>query len=102
MCSSDLFSGYAQRQRARFLSFRRFVLGFYTREFRDLFFSEDPPKHIFRSVVTVFAGYWHASAMTRFWVWTFLALVQLQRYIPVVPRLMRTVPQTSKTPASAG
>jgi hypothetical protein len=33
------------------------VLGFYIAEFRDLFFAEPPPI-IFRSLVTVFAGYW--------------------------------------------
>src|SRR5204863_134643 len=32
------FARFARRQRQRYLSFRRFVLGFYTAEFRDLFF----------------------------------------------------------------
>src|SRR5262249_19745238 len=36
------FSRFARRQRQRYLSFRRFVLGFYTAEFRDLFFNDDP------------------------------------------------------------
>jgi hypothetical protein len=31
-------------QRQRYAAFRRFVLGFYTPAFRDLFFSADPPR----------------------------------------------------------
>lgn len=48
------FRRFARRQRQRYLSFRRFVLGFYTQAFRDLFFDEDPPRRMFRSLVTVF------------------------------------------------
>jgi len=79
------FRRFAKRQRQRYLSFRRFVLGFYTPEFRDLFFSEDPPKRIFRSLVSVFAGYWQPTLMTRFWVATFFVLVRLQRRVKFAP-----------------
>src|SRR5207244_3858544 len=41
--SARRFRRYSQRQRQRYRSFRRFVLGFYTREFRDLFFADEPP-----------------------------------------------------------
>jgi flavin-dependent dehydrogenase len=78
--SSRRFRHFARRQRRRYLSFRRFVLGFYTQEFRDLFFSEDPPSQIFRSMVTVFAGYWKPALMTRLWVAIFFLLVRLQRW----------------------
>src|SRR5262249_56396791 len=44
------FRRFARRQRARYRSFRRFVVGFYTPEFRDLFFDHDPPERIFRSL----------------------------------------------------
>ena len=44
------------------------MLGFYTPAFRDLFFSEDPPKYMFRAVVTVLAGYWRPSFATRAWL----------------------------------
>jgi demethylmenaquinone methyltransferase/2-methoxy-6-polyprenyl-1,4-benzoquinol methylase len=79
------FRRFAKRQQQRYLSFRRFVLGFYTAEFRDLFFSEDPPKRIFRSVVSVFAGYWKPPLVTRFWVATFFLLVRLQRHFKFAP-----------------
>jgi flavin-dependent dehydrogenase len=46
--------------------------------FRDLFFSADPPKHMFRAVVTVLAGYWHPSLWTRAWLSLFFVTVRLQ------------------------
>jgi flavin-dependent dehydrogenase len=81
------FRPFARRQRQRYLSFRRFVLGFYTPEFRDLFFNEEPPERMFRSLVTVFAGYWQPSLATRIWVRLFFLLVLLQRWVPLAPRL---------------
>ena len=85
--SARRFNRFARRQRSRYLSFRRFVLGFYTAEFRDLFFSEDPPQRIFRSLVSVFAGYWKPSLATRFWVGAFFTLVRLQRWVGFAPNL---------------
>jgi flavin-dependent dehydrogenase len=81
------FATFARRQRQRYLSFRRFVIGFYTPAFRDLFFNEDPPPRMFRSLVTVFAGYWRPSLATRLWIDMFFVLVRLQRWIPFAPRL---------------
>jgi flavin-dependent dehydrogenase len=79
------FGHFAKRQRQRYRSFRRFVLGFYTPEFRDLFFGEDPPRRMFRSLVTVFAGYWRPSLATRIWVAIFFLLVRLQRWVRFAP-----------------
>jgi flavin-dependent dehydrogenase len=92
LSSNDLsarrFRRYARRQRRRYRSFKRFVLGFYTQEFRDLFFAEDPPPRMFRSLVTVFAGYWNPTLRTRAWVAAFFFLVRLQRLIHFAPRLI--------------
>ncbi len=85
--SARRFARFARRQRRRYLAFRRFVLGFYSAEFRDLFFREDPPRRMFRSLVTVFAGYWTPDLTTRFWVALFFLLVRVQRHVPLVPRL---------------
>lgn len=85
--SARAFARFSSRQRRRYLSFRRFVLGFYSREFRDLFFNEDPPERMFNSLVTVFAGYWRPTLATRCWVGVFFALVRLQKYIPLAPRI---------------
>jgi flavin-dependent dehydrogenase len=84
------FHRFARRQRRRYLSFRRFVVGFYTPEFRDLFFTEEPPQRMFRSLVTVFAGYWQPSLATRIWVGLFFLLVRLQRWVGFAPRLIST------------
>src|SRR6185436_14264067 len=59
--SSRQFARFARRQRQRYLSFRRFVLGFYTREFRDLFFDNEPPRRMFNALIAVFAGYWRPA-----------------------------------------
>jgi 2-polyprenyl-6-methoxyphenol hydroxylase-like FAD-dependent oxidoreductase len=75
------FATFDRRQRQRYAAFRRFVVGFYTRAFRDLFFSEDPPKHMFRAVVTVLAGYWRPSLPARAWLALFFLSVWLQERI---------------------
>jgi FADH2-dependent halogenase len=77
--TADAFALFNRRQRQRYAAFRRFVLGFYTRAFRDLFFSADPPKHMFRAVVTVLAGYWKPSLVTRAWLALFFLSVKLQQ-----------------------
>jgi flavin-dependent dehydrogenase len=79
---------YTRRQWHRYKSFRRFVVGFYTPAFRDLFFSNDPPRRIFRSVVAVFAGYWRPSVATRAWVALFFLLIRAQGWFGFVPRLV--------------
>ena len=83
--TAGAFRTFDRRQRGRYLSFRRFVRGFYTPEFRDLFFSPEPPPTMFRSVVTVFAGYWQPSWMTRIWVWLFFLSVRLQARLHFAP-----------------
>jgi len=79
--SARRFARFARRQRQRYKSFRRFVLGFYTPEFRDLFFAEDPPQRMFRALVSVFAGYWRPSLAERLWAHVFFLLVRLQRLV---------------------
>ena len=92
--SAVRFSRFARRQRSRFLSFRRFVVGFYTPAFRDLFFAEDPPPRMFRSLVSIFAGYWRPSLTSRLWIRSFFVLVWLQRLIGFAPHqtLVPTAP----------
>ncbi|HJZ72975.1 MAG TPA: NAD(P)/FAD-dependent oxidoreductase [Vicinamibacterales bacterium] len=92
--SARRFARFERRQRARYRSFRRFVVGFYTPEFRDLFFDEDPPARIYRALAAVFAGYWRPSLTTRCWVGLFLLLVRLQKHVALVPR--RSVNQRSE------
>jgi flavin-dependent dehydrogenase len=84
--SARAFRRFDRRQAARYRSFRRFVRGFYTREFRDLFFSADPPQRMFRSLISVFAGYWRPALVTRFWVALFFLVMRLQRRFDIVPR----------------
>jgi flavin-dependent dehydrogenase len=79
------FRRFARRQRRRFQSFRRFVIGFYTPEFRDLFFDEHPPRRMFTALVSVFAGYWRPSLTSRAWVMLFFLLVRFQRWTRFAP-----------------
>lgn len=77
--SARAFAAFSRRQRKRFQTFRRFVIGFYTPQFRDLFFSPEPPEQLFRAVVTILAGRWDASLWTRFLNHVFFAIVALQK-----------------------
>ena len=76
--SARTFRAFDQRQRARYRSFRRFVTSFYTPAFRDLFFSDDPPQRMFRAIITVLAGYWRPSLVSRVWLRLFFLSVRMQ------------------------
>ena len=83
--SARAFWRFDRRQQARYRSFRRFVRGFYTAPFRDLFFSADPPPRLFRGVVTVLAGYWRPAWRTRVWIQLFFWSVWLQARVRFAP-----------------
>jgi hypothetical protein len=82
--SASAFAIFDRRQRQRYLSFRRFVLGFYRRGFRDLFYQ--PTGVVFRAVVTSLAGYWRPSLVTRFWQAVFFLLARVQEGVPLAVR----------------
>ena len=90
--SASSFAAFSRRQRKRFESFRRFVVGFYTPQFRDFFFSPQPPRLIFRSVVTVLAGKWNASLWTRFLNWLFFGMISIQKRFTITRPLFRRDP----------
>jgi flavin-dependent dehydrogenase len=75
------FRAFSRRQQQRYETFRRFVIGFYTPQFRDLFFDSDPPEHIFRAIITVLAGRWNSSLRTRLLNRVFFGLVALQKWV---------------------
>ena len=85
--SARAFAAFERRQRQRYRAFRRFVLAFYTRGFRDLFFQPVPMPVVFRSVVTSLAGYWRPSWSARAWQRVFFLLTRLQELIPLAQRI---------------
>src|SRR5438270_4032420 len=87
--SASRFATFSRRHHKRFKTFRRFVVGFYTPQFRDIFFSPEPSRLIFRSVVTILAGRWNASLWTRFLNRLFFAVVSLQKYFNMTQRAFR-------------
>jgi flavin-dependent dehydrogenase len=97
--SGAALRAFAKRQRRRYLSFRRFVVGFYTREFRELFFAPDPPRRMFRAMVTVFAGYWDPPLMTRAWILLFFVLVRLRVTFTIAPARSRLAGGNVEHPA---
>jgi flavin-dependent dehydrogenase len=87
--SASSFAAFSRRQRRRFETFRRFVTGFYTPQFRDIFFSPEPPNLIFRSVVTMLAGKWNASLWTRFLNHLFFGMVSIQKRLNITRPVFR-------------
>jgi FADH2-dependent halogenase len=87
--SERRFAAFSRRQRKRFESFRRFVIGFYSPEFRDLFFDPDPPEWMFRAVATVLAGRWDASLTTRLINRLFFVTVAIQKMVSLTQRRFR-------------
>ena len=90
--SAARFAAFDRLQRRRFEVFRRFVNGFYTPEFRDLFFQPGPPPALFRAVVTVLAGVWKPRWRTRLLIEGFFFLVRVQRRFRLVERVARRDP----------
>jgi flavin-dependent dehydrogenase len=99
--SSRAFRRFNARQRARYQSFRRFVRGFYTPAFRDLFFSPDPPREMFRSVVTTLAGHWRPPLTTRAWIALFFASVWVQKRIRFAPSHVLAAAEPERASPSA-
>lgn len=87
--SASSFGAFSRRQRKRFTTFRRFVVGFYTPQFRDVFFSPEPPKLIFRSVATMLAGKWNASLWTRFLSQLFFGMISIQKRLHITRPVFR-------------
>ena len=87
--SASGFAAFSRRQRKRFERFRQFVVGFYSPEFRDIFFNPHPQKLIFRSVVTLLAGKWNAGPWTRFLNKLFFGMISIQKHFPITPSVFR-------------
>src|SRR6266700_3717456 len=87
--SASSFAAFSRRQRKRFDTFRRFVVGFYAPQFRVFFFSPEQPKLIFRSVATMLAGKWNASLWTRFLNQLFFAMISIQKRFKITPPVFR-------------
>lgn len=88
--SRSRFRAYEAGVVRRYQHFRRFVVGFYDPAFRDLFFQPSGPLGTYEAVLSVLGGNWKPSLATRLRLWYFLALVRLQRYVPLAPRLWST------------
>jgi flavin-dependent dehydrogenase len=87
--SASSLAAFSRRQRKRFETFRRFVVGFYTPQFRDVFFSPEPPRLIFRSVATLLAGKWNASLWTRFLNQLFFGMISIQKRLHITRPVFR-------------
>jgi FADH2-dependent halogenase len=96
--SARSFRTFDRRQRQRYQAFRRFVVGFYTRGFRDLFMAAPLPS-VFRAIVTSLAGYWKPSRSTRAWQQFFFLVAWIQEWIPIAARIpgVGTGPRTGTT-----
>lgn len=81
------FARYERNVDARWRYFRRFAIGFYDPAFRDIFFRSDTPLGIREAVISVLAGNWRPSLATRLRLAMFFAVVELQRWFPLAPRL---------------
>jgi flavin-dependent dehydrogenase len=80
------FTSYDRLVRARYHHFRRFAVGFYNPDFRDLWFQGTRSGGIFGAILSVLAGNWRPSVAVRLRIWCFFTLVALQRVLPIAPR----------------
>ena len=80
------FAAYERLVRARYHHFRRFAVGFYNPNFRDLWFRRSNRWGIYQAVLSVLAGNWRPSLAVRLRIRLFFTLVALQRVLPIAPR----------------
>jgi flavin-dependent dehydrogenase len=74
------FAACERLVRQRYHHFRRFAVGFYDPYFRDLWFRPASRLGIFGAILSVLAGNWHPSWMTRQRIRFFFTLVALRRF----------------------
>jgi len=79
--SARIFTDYEHAVRRRYHHFRRFAVGFYEPAFRKLWYSRPPLRSIFDAVVSVLAGNWRPSFVTRVLVEIFFAVVAAERVL---------------------
>lgn len=77
--SARAFERYGRRVRRRYHHFRRFATGFYDPPFRDLWFTPRKSSSLYGAIVSVLAGNWRPSLVTRARLAAFFALVELRR-----------------------
>jgi FADH2-dependent halogenase len=77
--SKQTFARYERIVRKRYHHFRRFAIGFYEPAFRDLWFTPNKRFGIYGAIVSVLAGNWRPSVLTRAKIGLFFALVAMQR-----------------------
>lgn len=80
------FAAYDREQRRRYRFFRRFVLAYYTPEFRDILLVPTRKLGLSDALVTALAGNSRPSLATRLRLELLFALVRVQRRFPIVPR----------------
>jgi len=85
--SHRCFAEFQQTLRRRYGHFRRFACGFYDPAFRDLFFSRTRRWGIYEAVLSVMAGNWKPSLVTRVRLRAFFLLVAVQRRFAIAPRV---------------
>jgi flavin-dependent dehydrogenase len=83
------FTTYERLVRTRYHHFRRFAVGFYDPNFRDLWFRRTKRWGVYQAVLSVLAGNWRPSLAVRLRIGLFFTLVALQRVIPIAPRSPR-------------
>jgi flavin-dependent dehydrogenase len=76
--------------RQRYHHFRRFAVGFYDPYFRDLWFRPSSRLGIFNAILSVLAGNWRPSLMTRLRIRFFFTLIALRRLFRLPLRAGRT------------
>jgi len=77
--SQRVFARYERTVRKRYHHFRRFAIGFYDPAFRELWFARNKRFGIYGAIVSVLAGNWRPSLLTRAKIGLFFALVAAKR-----------------------
>lgn len=77
--SQRAFVRYERMVRKRYHHFRRFAVGFYDPAFRELWFTPRKRFGIYAAIVSVLAGNWRPSLLTRAKIGLFFALVAAKR-----------------------
>lgn len=78
--SARVFARYQTLVRKRFHHFRRFAIGFYDPAFREIWFTPGGRFGLYGAIVSVLAGNWRPSLLTRAKIALFFVVVAAKRY----------------------
>lgn len=102
LAAREELAAFDREQRRRYRFFRRFVVGYYRPELRDVLLATFSRLGLTGAVMTALAGNSRPSLLHRLRIAFFFAVVRIQRFVAIVPRRHGRKAESRLAPPEAG